>query len=108
MVDQLLLRASRIVIPQVLREHVLKLADEGHLGIVKTKCRLRSEVWWPKVDADAEKLCNSCHGCQALSENSAPEPMARAYQPSGPWEDCAADILGPLTSGENFYLSELL
>ena len=65
---QLLLRGSRIVIPQVLREDVLKLAHEGHQGIVKTKCRLRSKVWWPKVDADAEKLCKSCHGCQAVSE----------------------------------------
>ena len=39
---QLLLHGSRIVILQVLREHVLKLAHEGHQGIVKTKCRLRS------------------------------------------------------------------
>ena len=98
---QLLLRGSRIVIPQVLREHVLKLAYEGHQGIVKTKCRLRSKVWRPKVDANAEKLCKSCHGCQAVSEYSPPEPMARAYPPSGLWQDCAADILGPLPSGEN-------
>ena len=42
---QLLLRGSRIIIPQVLREHVLKLAHEGHQVIVKTKCRLRSKVW---------------------------------------------------------------
>ena len=66
---------------------------------MKTKCRLLSKVWWPKVDA--EKLCKSCHGCQAVSEYSAPEPMARAYLPSGPWQDCATDILVPLPSGEN-------
>lgn len=98
---QLLLRGSRLVIPQVLRERVLELAHEGHQGIVKMKCRLRSKVWWPKIDADAEKLCKSCHGCQAVSEYVAPEPMARAFPPSGPWQDCAADILGPLPSGEN-------
>ena len=34
---QLLLLGSRIVIPQVLRKHVLKLPHEGHQGIVKTK-----------------------------------------------------------------------
>ena len=39
---QLLLRGSRIVILQVLQEHVMKMAHEGHQGIVKTKCRLRS------------------------------------------------------------------
>ena len=98
---QLLLDGSRIVIPQVLREHVLKLAHEGHQGMMKTKCRQRSKVWWPKVAADAEKLCNSCHGCQAVSEYSTPEPMTQASPPSGPWQDCAADILGPLPSEEN-------
>jgi len=79
----------------------LELSHEGHQGIVKTKCRLRSKVWWPKMDADAEKLCKSCHGCQAVSEYAPPEPMARVFPPSGPWEDCAADILGPLPSGES-------
>ena len=50
---QLLLRGSRLVIPQVLQQNVLELAHEGHQGILKTKCRLRSKVWWPKIDADA-------------------------------------------------------
>ena len=53
------------------------------------------------MDADAEKLCKSHHGCQAVSEYTPPEPMAPAFPPSGPWEDCAADILGPLPSGES-------
>ena len=58
-------------------------------------------MWWPKVAAEAKKLSNTCHGCQAVSEYSAPEPMAQANPLSGPWQDCAADILGPLPSGEN-------
>ena len=98
---QLLLRGSRLVIPRALQERVLELAHEGHQGIVKTKCRLRSKVWWPKIDADAERLCKICHGCQAVSEYAPPEPMARAFPPSGPWQDCAADLLGPLPSGES-------
>ena len=98
---ELLLRGSRLLIPRELRPCVLELAHEGHQGIVTTKCRLRSKVWWPKMDAEAEKLWKSCHGCQAVSEYAPPEPMARAFPPSGPWEDCAADILGPLPSGES-------
>ena len=31
------------------------------------------------------------------------EPMARS-KPTGPWQDCAADLLGPLPGGENFLL----
>lgn len=52
---QLVLRGSRIVIPASLRDRVHSLAHEGHQGIVKMKNRLRTKVWWPKIDSDAEK-----------------------------------------------------
>ena len=63
---ELLLRGSRLVIPPELRPRVLELSHDGHQGIVKTKCRLRSNVWWPKMDADAEKLCKRCHDVKQL------------------------------------------
>jgi len=53
------------------------------------------------MDSEAEKLCRSCHGCQVVSVYAPPEHMARAFMPCGPWEDCAADILGPLPKGES-------
>ena len=59
----LVLPGDRLVIPQSMRDDVLRLAHEGHQGIVKTKNRLRAKVWWPKMDAAAEKLCRSCHSC---------------------------------------------
>ena len=42
---KLVLRGTRLVIPRKLRKQVLKLAHEGHQGIVKTKQRLRTKVW---------------------------------------------------------------
>ena len=99
----LVLRVARIVIPHSLRKQVLQLAHEGHQGIVKTKNGLRSKVWWPKIDKDAERLCKVCHGCQAVGDSVVPEPMAR-LKPTGPWQDCAADLLGPLPGGENMLL----
>ena len=95
------MRETRIVIPQSLRSEVLRLAHEGHRGIVKMKNRLRTKVWWPKIDHDAAQVCKSCHGCQVVGEFCAPEPMQRVEPPSGPWQDVAIDVLGPLPSGEN-------
>ena len=46
---KLVLRGSRIIILESLRGEVLRLAHEGHQGIVKTKARLRMKVWWPKI-----------------------------------------------------------
>ena len=42
---KLVLRGSRIVIPEKLRQKVIDLAHEGHQGLVKTKERLRTKVW---------------------------------------------------------------
>ena len=72
-IGKLLLRGDRIVIPKSLRKTVLESAHEGHQGIVKTKSRLRTKVWWPKLDADAEKLCKSCQGCQVVGQFSPPD-----------------------------------
>jgi len=98
---ELLLRGTRIVVPQSLRNRVVQLAHEGHQGIVKTKCRLRTKVWWPGMDTMAEKVCKGCHGCQVTGGLDPPEPMSRAKPPSGPWQHLAADLMGPLPTGEN-------
>jgi hypothetical protein len=53
----LVLRGARIVMPAKLRPCVVSLAHEGHMGVVATKQRLRSKVWWPGIDHDVEKYC---------------------------------------------------
>lgn len=53
--EGLLLRGTKIVIPLKLRHQVLAAAHEGHPGIGAMKARLRTKVWWPKIDSDAEK-----------------------------------------------------
>ena len=103
---ELLLRGTRIVIPNVLRDRVLKIAHEGHQGIVKTKTRLRSKVWWPQMDSDVEKLCKACLGCQVVGEFGAPEPMSRVLPPTAPWQDISADLLGPLPTRESILVVE--
>ena len=58
-VGRLVIRGMRIVVPSSLRDRVLELAHEGHQGIVKTKDRLRSKVWWPSMNAMVERHCKN-------------------------------------------------
>jgi hypothetical protein len=51
-----LAKGERAVIPSMLREQVLKLAHEGHPGVVKRKQRCRHSVWWPGIGNDVERL----------------------------------------------------
>ena len=41
---EIFLRGTRIVVPRTLRDKVVRLAHEGHQGMVKTKYRLRNKV----------------------------------------------------------------
>ncbi|KAK3800038.1 hypothetical protein RRG08_029760 [Elysia crispata] len=98
-IGYLVLRGTRIVIPKALRSKCIKLAHTGHLGIVGTKQRLRSKVWWPGNDKEVEHFVKSCHGCQLVESALPPEPLQVTELPSGPWQDIGIDFLGPLDSG---------
>ena len=99
--DGMLLRGDRLVVPETLRGKVLDLAHEGHQGVVRTKQKLRSSVWWPGVDVDAERLVRSCHACQVVTAGNPPEPICTAELPAGPWQDLNLDLCGPFPGGEN-------
>lgn len=94
----ILLRGTRIVIPHNLRKQVLEAAHEGHPGIVAMKSRLRTKVWWPRIDKDTERLVKACRGCTLVSNPTLPHPMKRRALPAEPWVDVAMDFLGPLPS----------
>ena len=98
-IGYLVLRGTRIVIPKALRSRCIKLAHTGHLGIVGTKQRLGSKVWWPGIDKEVEHFVKSCHGCQLVESALPPEPLQVTELPSGPWQDIGIDFLGPLDSG---------
>ncbi|KMQ92700.1 hypothetical protein RF55_7276 [Lasius niger] len=98
--DGILLRCTRIVIPCKLREQVLDSAHEGHPGIAAMKMRLRTKVWWPRMDNEAEKRVRACKGCTLVAAPSTPNPMKRRVLPLEPWIDVAIDYLGPLRSGD--------
>ena len=103
-IGKLVLRGTRIIIPESLRDQVLELAHEGHPGIVSMKRRLRTKVYWPGIDKHIEKSCKSCYGCQLVSQPSKPEPMTRTEMPSAPWQPLAADLLGPLPSRDFIFV----
>lgn len=98
--DEILLRGSRIVVPKELRKDVLNAAHEGHPGIVAMKSRLRTKVWWPHIDKDAELIVKQCKGCTLVGLPNHPVPMKRRELPAAPWVDIAIDLMGPLPNND--------
>ena len=82
--NNLVLRGNRIVVPRCLRERVLQLAHEGHQGITKCKQRLREKVWWPGIDKEVEDMVKNCQACQLLGNTQRPKPLNPTPLPSKP------------------------
>ena len=95
-----MLRGDKIVIPTSLRNKVVKIAHEGHQGLVKTKQFLRSRVWFPKMDETVVAIVGPCVTCQATVNTPSQEPVKPTELPRGPWENLAVDYYGPLPSGD--------
>ncbi|KAJ8047536.1 hypothetical protein HOLleu_06562 [Holothuria leucospilota] len=95
------LRDTRIVLPQSLREHAIDLAHASHQGIVKTKQLLREKVWFPGIDNAIERKVRGCLTCQiATPTPTPPEPLQMTELPNAPWESVSMDFKGPFAGGE--------
>ncbi len=98
---QIVMKGSRIVVPQKLQKQVISLAHEGHQGMVRTKARIREKVWWPRMDRDVETFVKNCYPCQLVGPRGRPEPIKSTALPQGPWSEVAVDLCGPLPNGDN-------
>ena len=95
-----ILRGTKIIIPKSLQSKVVRIAHEGHQGLVKTKQFLRSRVWFPKMDEVVSSVVGPCVACQATVYTPSQEPIQSTQLPNGPWESLAVDYYGPLPSGD--------
>ena len=98
--QNVILRGSRIVIPQSLQQRIIDIAHESHQGLSKTKAMIREKVWFPKIDEAVKATLDSCLACQATGKQNPPEPVKLSEMPRAPWEKLHADFYGPLPSGD--------
>jgi len=84
--------------------YFLGAAHEGHPGIVAINGRLRTKVWWPGINKQAEEFVKTCKGCTLVSAPNNPYPMKRREIPTNAWVDVSVDVMGPLPSGDYLFV----
>ena len=57
----ILLRGNRVVIPSKLRAQAVKLAHEGHQGLVKIKRLIQEKVWFYQIDSYVEECIKNAY-----------------------------------------------
>jgi transposase InsO family protein len=95
----LIMREDRFVIPESLQQHVIKIAHEGHMGMIKTKQLLRAYVYFPGLDKKVDQFVKNCDQCMINTKQSSLEPFKPTVHPDEPWEQVDIDFYGPLTNG---------
>ena len=103
--NKVILRGTRIVIPEELQSKIVKLSHEGHPGIARFKALLREHVWFPNMDKQVKDEISHCIPCQATTQGNPPEPLQSREMPKGPWQTLHLDFYGPLPTNEYLFVT---
>ena len=93
--DSLILKGTRIVIPDAKREQILQQIHEGHLGLNKCQMHAKETVYWPGLNDQLEQLILNCQLCLKYSKSknkSTPHTALGHEVPATPWSKVATDI----------------
>ena len=94
--------SSQLLVPQSLRTTVMRLAHEsimaGHMATKRTVSRVLSEFYWPGVQTDVKRFCQSCDICQRTVAKGKISKLPLQQMPliDEPFHRVAVDLIGPL------------
>lgn len=99
-----ILWGSRVLIPEKLRERMLKELHRDHPGICKMKGIARSYLWWPGLDKNIEELVKSCTQCQSVKKAPPVAPLHPWLWPTRVFQRVHIDYAGPF-QGNMFFVA---
>ena len=93
---------TQLVVPSSLRTQVMKVGHEnmmaGHLGTTKTLDRIQRHFYWPGMQSDVRRFCQSCDKCQKTIPKGrvGKVPLGRMPLIDTPFQRVAVDLVGPI------------
>jgi Integrase zinc binding domain len=72
--DGLVFYENRVIIPQSLRDTVLKALHCGHFGISKTFVLAKETVFWPYMSQSIENMISRCELCNEFQRSNQKVP----------------------------------
>ena len=91
-IDDLIFKADRLVIPKSMQSEMLERIHEGHQGIEKCKNRAREHMFWPSMNQHIENMVQSCHTCIKHRNKQQKEPLLSHEVPHKPWQKVGTDL----------------
>ena len=91
-VDGLVFKGERLVIPHNLQGRALKAIHRSHMGIQKTLDRSKTCFHWSGISKDITHACKTCEECLRYASRQQNEPRGQVRDASEAWESLATDI----------------
>ena len=101
LVNGLIMKGNKIVIPSRFRQEMLNRLHMGHLGAEKQKRLARTAIYWPGINKDIDKMCEKCDVCVKFRPSQGRETYKSENECYGPWEKVGSDLF---SWGGNNYL----
>ena len=90
--DNLIVYGCRVLIPSMMRRHILQQLHESHQGSVRTKQRARLTAYWPGINNDIDNTVLACKQCQDCLPSNPREPIILKPKLSRPFQEVAGDF----------------
>ena len=91
-VNGIIMKGTRIVIPSSLRKEIKKCLHTGHLGIERTKSNARSALFWPNMNEELTDMIKNCDSCQKFRKCQMKESLIQHDIPSSAWVKVGTDL----------------
>ena len=99
-----LMKGSRIIVPESLREKATRLAPIGYQSIEKTKSLLTEKIWYPNMNKKVREMIEGCSSCQSVGISNPVETMMITPTEGIPWYHKGLDFLGPIPNSHQYLL----
>ena len=89
--DGIIMKGSRIIIPETQQKIILDQLHYSHQGVEKTHLQAR-DVYWERINADIENMIKNCSICQENLPAQPNETLQPHDIPSRAWEVVGTDL----------------
>ena len=90
--DGLIMKGNRVIVPAAIRAETLKCLHDAHQGLTSMLQRARRMVYWPKMQDDITDTINRCQECQIHAKKK-PRPPQRQVSASRPSQMLGVDLM---------------
>ena len=91
-INDVLMKGTRIVIPNSLQAHIKEVLHTGHLGIERTKSNARQTIFWPGIDKTITDMVTNCNACQIYRNKQQKESLIPHHVPTEVWSKVGIDL----------------